>query len=719
MVTRKFLCSYKRFQRPLKYVLLVCLLIVITFKDSIAQSAGVLYGNVADVDRPYDKCTEALSVLNHYIKLNETDSIVHYALAPFRICDINDEDDRSGVLFLFDNLIRYEKYELDTDLIDSIALEITDPGILLEYFTEISECYLISNDEEKSELYWAKAQEALPYATDDDSRVLYYNLYGFRNFSKGNTFSAFQSFKLAASFDKAGIKNQIVTMNELGNMYTSIGENEKAIEIFKTVVGSAIRSNDLDLLRFAYFGLMNAYGNEKDYEKLIETAYRCMDHQLDENIEYLLGYTYCMLGDGYLATSELDSAKHYYLKGIEISKINNEFKELKDNYYSLGKYYRTIGDNATARSYFNKAIGIETYFSYPHIYRDLSDLWKDEGDYTAAYNSLHQYVESTNNQEKANLTDVKLAAKIIEDSYVYRQEAEAKIIDTQRDQERLLLIIVAGVIALVLVSSFLYLMNKNGKRLKELNDKILLRNKDLDRAMSKQKDTIRYLENFASVAAHDLKAPIRTASSFAGLLAKTTSQKLSEKELSFLNYIDSSVSKLSQMIDDLLSLSKLDVDLPAAEAIDLNELLDRVQKQLSKLISDTNCEIRLEADLPIVMGHSTLLIQLFQNIIKNSITHNKTAARAIIRVDYKRIDDNWVVLRIADNAGGIPKALLPSLFDLFESSDKNSGNGIGLATCKKIVQHYGGDIWVDVEEDIGSTFNFTLPTEAKLDVTFD
>ncbi len=692
----------------IKFFTFTVAIIIFQVGNLIAQSGEIPNDQVATLEKNSDECFKIYTRLNQHIELNKADSIIKYALYPFKVCNIKNHDDRDFIMETLDNLIRFDFYELDISVIDSIAHQIIDPNFKLEFFTEISGAYLVVNEEKNSEKYWSKAQEALPNATDHNPRIQYYNSYGFRNFSKGNIFSAFQIFKIAATFDKADMKHQIITMNELGNMYTSIGENEKAIEIFEKVISAAIASNELHLVRFGYFGLLDAYHNKQDYDKLIETAYKSIEHQTKIGNNGLLGYTYCNLGDGYMALSKLDSAKHCYLKGIEISIANNEYKELKDNYKSLGKYYKKIGDNETARSYFDKAININTYFPYPEIHREISDLWKLEGNYKNAYHSLHKYAEVNSIQDTANLSDVQLATQIIEDAYAYRLKTDAKIIETQREQERLLIIIIAGVITLLFISSFLYLLYRNRKKLQKLNHKILLRNKKLDIALGKQKETIKYLENFASVAAHDLKAPIRTASSFAGLLAKSTSEKLSDKEQSFLNYIDTSVSKLSQMIDDLLSLSKLDVDLPPEEKIDLSEIVDKVKDQLHNLIKEKDTEIISMSNLPIVMGHSTLLIQLFQNIIKNSITHNKTGKKTIIKINHRIMDDNSVAIQITDNSGGIPEFILPSLFDLFESTDKNNGNGIGLATCKKIVNHYGGEIWVDVEDSIGSTFHFTL-----------
>jgi len=139
------------------------------------------------------------------------------------------------------------------------------------------------------------------------------------------------------------------------------------------------------------------------------------------------------------------------------------------------------------------------------------------------------------------------------------------------------------------------------------------------------------------------------------------------------------------------------------------EIVRKVEILLSNLISESNAKVIVDKELPRVSGHQGLITQLFQNIIKNAINHNNTENDTIIKISSARKDKDMLSVSIADNSGGIPDYIIPTLFDLFASSDKNKGSGIGLATCKKIVTHYGGEICVDVEEGVGSTFNFTFP----------
>jgi signal transduction histidine kinase len=153
----------------------------------------------------------------------------------------------------------------------------------------------------------------------------------------------------------------------------------------------------------------------------------------------------------------------------------------------------------------------------------------------------------------------------------------------------------------------------------------------------------------------------------------------------------------------------LDADLPEKEIINLNEVVEIVKHSLGELFCTSKMKLVVIGELSAIYGHQSLMIQLFQNLIKNAINHSKTDKETIIKIESKRKDDDWLCVSIEDNSGGIPEYMISTIFDLFSSSDKKSGNGIGLATCKRIVTHYGGEIWVEVNEGVGSTFKFTIP----------
>jgi len=185
-----------------------------------------------------------------------------------------------------------------------------------------------------------------------------------------------------------------------------------------------------------------------------------------------------------------------------------------------------------------------------------------------------------------------------------------------------------------------------------------------------------------------------------------------EDDKAFFNFITQSMQKLSKMIDNLLSLSRLDQDLPPLEVVNPNELLEDIQNRLHSKIQDLKSEIKIQKNLPNLLGHESLIGQVFQNLIDNALKY-KSDAIPKIEISCKRpvSEDQkaFMQFEIEDNGKGIPAKLHEKVFELFSGTTQNNSNGIGLATCKKIVSNYGGNIWVKSKVGKGTTMIFTLP----------
>jgi len=552
------------------------------------------------------------------------------------------------------------------------------------------------------------------------------------NTDQNNIFAALQSFELAKSFVGKNSNYFLRNSSNLAYVYLEMGEVEKAKDAFYDLLESAKEKGLARRQSFIYFGLIDCYDKSNDYYKVIELAHKAIKHVNKNNLNVPNGYSYSLIAKSYLALSGmdqeigyldrsadynlknnssiayLDSSKYYSEKGIEYSLDHNHAKELADNYLTMADYYKAIGNREKAIIYLTKAQSEKSYYVNTELDKKLADLWAAEDSYSKAYFHLARYTDHKLQRDKSGKKDMVLATKIIEDSYKYKDESQAMLLTANQKEERLQNVITFALGGLSLIVLLLIYVQRNRLKLKTLNNEVAQRNRELDILITKQKETIKYLDNFAGVAAHDLKAPIRTASSFAGLLAKVSGDKLDDKEKEYLKYVDKSVAQLSGMIDDLLSLSRLDSDLPESKQVNLNEVIIEVKALLSSVLNKTDSKIVVESTLPMVMGHSTLMCQLFSNIIKNAIVHNKTGNNTIVNIVTEFDQKNRCLIKISDNSGGIPDYIVPSMFELFSSSNKETGNGIGLATCKKIVNHYGGEIWVDVNKGVGTTFNFTL-----------
>jgi len=587
-------------------------------------------------------CPIVYELYKHYESIGDIDAMNLYAKSTIRNC-INSVGNSLEL-----NDVVFDQYEQGfanniNPVVDSLLDVMEDPELKLLFLVKMSKANLIFYNKDGFDKYWNHAENALTYAKEDHSRFVYYNFLGYKNREENKVFAAIQSLELAASFAKEDRKSFLENNLDLAYIYLMNGDAEKSKGIFYDLLKRAEEEDDKTKQVYLYYGLMDCYIESGDYYDAIKMAYKSIDLADRNNVNVPNGFSYCVLGQSYLALygmdsssryldkstdnnqrdnvtlTYLDSAKYFLDKGVESSIERDDSKELADNYYILSDYYKAIGNRKQAKLYLTKAIEKYEFYDHPETYKKFADLWAADKNYSKAYFYLNRYVEGMLEVEENTKGDMVLATKIIEDSYSYKEESQEKLLIAKQKEERLRNIVILTIAGLVLFVLLLLYMQSNRKKQEVLNKQIGQRNKELDILINKQKETIKYLDNFASVAAHDLKAPIRTASSFAGLLAKTSADDLSEKGKECLNFIGSSVSQLSKMIDDLLSLSRLDANLPEEKEVDLKEVVSEIELLLSNLLKEKNAKIVVESTLPKVMGHATLLSQLFQNLIKNAI----------------------------------------------------------------------------------------------------
>jgi PAS domain S-box-containing protein len=221
------------------------------------------------------------------------------------------------------------------------------------------------------------------------------------------------------------------------------------------------------------------------------------------------------------------------------------------------------------------------------------------------------------------------------------------------------------------------------------------------------------LEQFAYSASHDLKEPLRMVSIYAQLLQRKCQIKLDEQEREYLKFTVESADRAQTLLRDLLAYvqaAHMAEETEAADSTDAGKTLDRVLSVLGRAIEDAKAAVQRDV-LPILRVREVHLVQLLQNLIANALKYRGESPPHIsIRA---RGEGNWWVLSVQDNGIGIDAQHLEQVFGLFKRlhpSSEYPGSGIGLAICRKIVDRYGGRIWVEsAGPGKGSTFHFTLP----------
>ncbi|MEH0157177.1 PAS domain S-box protein [Limibacter armeniacum] len=218
------------------------------------------------------------------------------------------------------------------------------------------------------------------------------------------------------------------------------------------------------------------------------------------------------------------------------------------------------------------------------------------------------------------------------------------------------------------------------------------------------------LQTFAYVASHDLQEPLRTISGFSELLAEIYRDQLDEEGQEYIDFILQGTNRMKSLIDDLLQFSRVSTGEEDIREVDLNKTVRVALDNLHSSIEETGTMVYCDL-LPVLQMNETMVLQVFQNIISNAIKYRHKDRTPDIRVTCKELSRVWQFC-IQDNGIGIEAKHLDRIFVIFQrlhTHEEFTGTGIGLAICKKIIDKYGGRIWVESEYGKGSKFCFTIP----------
>lgn len=223
------------------------------------------------------------------------------------------------------------------------------------------------------------------------------------------------------------------------------------------------------------------------------------------------------------------------------------------------------------------------------------------------------------------------------------------------------------------------------------------------------------LQHFTSLASHDLKAPARTTGAFVSLLAREYGAMLDERGREFLGFALAGSKQMQAIIDDLMEYTKACHSPSELKPISLNKVVHDTLAIISPEIAEKRADITYEP-LPTILGSERQLRRLFGNLLSNAIKFNRSKPK--IRITATETDKDFII-SVADNGVGIPATETEGVFEMFHRAHPQSefpGTGIGLASCKKVVENHHGQIWVKSTIGKGSTFflSFPIHLEEKL-----
>lgn len=224
------------------------------------------------------------------------------------------------------------------------------------------------------------------------------------------------------------------------------------------------------------------------------------------------------------------------------------------------------------------------------------------------------------------------------------------------------------------------------------------------------------LENFAYIASHDLREPLRKVVNFGKLLKEKHSASLNEEGQSYIEIMHSASLRMRSLLDALLAYSRVATKEMIVEELDLHSMFKEIVSDLGEKVGETRAQIVIADDLPKLELEPELIRDLFQNLIANALKFKKEDIAPIVTISAEKLSDtNWQIC-VKDNGLGFDMELKEKIFEQFmrvHGKDEYEGHGMGLATCQKIAKRHQGKITANSNLGEGSSFFVVLPEKQK------
>lgn len=518
--------------------------------------------------------------------------------------------------------------------------------------------------------YITKALEYIKYIQDEYLIHKVHNLTGIIHYSRGEYASALDSFMKALNVienDEEKYKKDVANLYlNIANIYAQNADYEQSLEILNDALAIFKAQNNQKGAYLCY----NTYGKVyiKTNNPAIAKEYYQNALKIAKEINSLKYQATAFNNLSLIAEqrNELDDALKLVRKSLAINQQLSREVVIAIDYRRIGLIYFKMGNKEQGTAFLEKSLqlSLELNSNSEALFtlKELADQCAKAQDWERAYEYRTQYSELRN--ELVNEEKTKILSELQVKHQLERKKREAE------------------------------LLRANEEQIREYADKLEQSNQDLER--------------FARVASHDMKEPLRMIKSYLSLIKKRVRLQEDKSLHEFLDYAIDGSDRLQQLISDMLKLARVQTKDAPMKPVNMNNVLFMVQNNLSAVIQERKVQFEFDV-MPTVHGNMSLLIQLLQNLIGNSIKYNKSQL-PIIQIKYKEQAEAHY-FQVLDNGIGIKQEYFDKVFDMLvrlHTRTEFEGTGIGLATCKRIVERHEGKIWVSSEEGNGSCFHFTI-----------
>jgi signal transduction histidine kinase len=460
--------------------------------------------------------------------------------------------------------------------------------------------------------------------------------------------------ELARTYYGLAILHDLSQFDELKKMYLG-----KALEY-------ALQSGDKGTISRCYNAFAVYYAKRKEFEIALNYYQKSLNLALEVGEKNMLAVCYNNLGSTHVELKQFEKGLEYLNKALELKKISGKPNAIGFTHIHIGKAYYDWGKFREALQNFLEAerliLSAGTKHEIHTCYDYISKIFSILNDFESAYEYLKRYVEVS--KENQNF------------------DKAAAILDAQTKFE----------------------LEKKEKEAELLRQK----NAEIERYATKLENSNRELKQFAHIASHDLKEPLRMVGSYVSLLEKKLKGRLTEDETVYMQFILDGTKRMYALINDILEISKINVETHFRD-VNLNLVVYEV---IQNLAPDTlaKADILVQSSLPVIEADRTQMLQLFQNLISNALKYNKSE-RPRVEIYCRSLKES-IEITVEDNGIGIAPEYREKIFVIFQrlhSRNEFSGTGIGLAICKKIVENMNGRIWVADSKLGGAAFKLMIP----------
>lgn len=507
--------------------------------------------------------------------------------------------------------------------------------------------------------------------------------------------------------------------NNIGNIYKDIQNYEKAHEHYQQAVESyKIEKDSLQIIN-VNLNLGATFLDQRKFEKALEILLQAEKDAISIGYNYPLPMIHNNISACYIEMGNFEEGKKQSQLAYEGSLFNNNVVEIINAQLMMAEITLRQKNFSKAIELAKKVYGEAEKKKQLNLMSDASEILY------AAYRALNQHQESLQYLEVHKMHRDSLfnenSMKIpLYKDFEYQLEKQKREQNFQQEKDKLeweTQLAFQRFISNVLILGFLLvgiasvIMYRNYSAKKRAEAELEKKNSMLEKYIESNIQ----LEQFAHIASHDLKSPLRTVGSFSSLLKRRAGSKLNENELEYLDMISNAAKLMWNLVDDLMTYSQVNSLQMNLTSNNVNKMLDEILVNLDFSINEKNAKIQTSNMPEHIMADDTKIRQVFQNLIANSLKFTTPDTTPEIHVDCMRQGDFWK-FSIQDNGIGIPDEYRDKIFMPYKqlhTKDKFEGTGMGLAICKKIVEKHGGEISFESEVGKGTTFFFTIPTSME------